>query len=101
SKAERQLIEAAPLLPETLPPYLRLRWLMTWADLKSRGGHYEESLTRYNDALRLVDASFPSWRRIDVRGALAGMLMDARQEEKAAEVNHEQMRLATEAGDEF
>jgi len=41
------------------------------------------------------------WRRIDLRALVAGVLFDAGQTDKAAEINREQMRLATESADEF
>ncbi|HEX7638111.1 MAG TPA: diguanylate cyclase, partial [Burkholderiaceae bacterium] len=101
SKAERQFIEAAALLPADAPDYLRLRLLVSWADVKSRGGHYDQAMARYDQALRLVDAIGPEWRRIDLRGSIGNALQEAGQDEKAAEFNREEMRLATAAGDEF
>jgi diguanylate cyclase (GGDEF)-like protein len=101
SKAERQIIEASALLPPHPPDYLRLRLLMSSAYVKNRGGHYDEAMLRYNQALRLVDEIGPVWRRIDLRTLIAQVLLDAGQPDKAAEMNREQMRLATESGDEF
>jgi diguanylate cyclase (GGDEF)-like protein len=101
SKAERQFIEASALLPANAPNYLRLRLLMSYALVKNRGGHYDEAMLRYNQALKLVDEVGPTWQRIDLRSAISQVLLDAGQADKAAEINHEQMRLATESGDEF
>jgi diguanylate cyclase (GGDEF)-like protein len=101
SKAERQLIEASALLPPHPPDYLRLRLLMSSAYVKNRGGHYDEAMLRYNQALRLVDEIGPVWRRIDLRALIAQVLLDAGQPDKAAEMGREQMRLATESGDEY
>ena len=101
SKAERQLIEASALLPATPPDYLRLRLLMSWAFVKNRGGHYDEAMMRYNQALKLADETGPIWRRIDLRALIANVLFDAGQTDKAAEIAHEEMRLATESSDEF
>ena len=101
SKAERQIIEAQALLPATLPDWLRLRLLMSSAYVKNRGGHYDEAMARYNQALKLVDASGPMWRRIDLRSLITNVLFNAGQTDKAAEINREQMRLATESSDEF
>ena len=101
SKAERQIIEASALLPATLPDYLRLRLLMSSAYVKNRGGHYDEAMLRYNQALKLADETGPMWRRIDLRALVANVLFDAGQTDKAAEVNREQMRLATESSDEY
>ena len=101
SKAERQIIEAQVLLPAALPDWLRLRLLMNSAFVKNRGGHYDEAMARYNQALKLVDQTGPMWRRIDLRALVASVLFDAGQTDKAAEINREQMRLATESADEF
>ncbi|HEY8973572.1 MAG TPA: GGDEF domain-containing protein [Burkholderiaceae bacterium] len=101
SKAERQIIEAQVLLPATLPDWLRLRLLMNSAFVKNRGGHYDEAMARYNQALKLADETGPMWRRIDLRALVASVLFDAGQTDKAAEINREQMRLATESSDEF
>jgi diguanylate cyclase (GGDEF)-like protein len=101
SKAERQIIEASALLPASPPDYLRLRLLMSSAFVKNRGGHYDEAMMRYNQALKLADETGPIWRRIDLRALIAQVLFDAGQTDKAAEVNREQMRLATESADEY
>jgi diguanylate cyclase (GGDEF)-like protein len=101
SKAERQIIEAQALLPANPPDYLRLRLLMSSAYVKNRGGHYDEAMARYNQALKLVDETGPMWRRIDLRALIAGVLLDAGQSDKSAEIIREQMRLATESADEF
>jgi diguanylate cyclase (GGDEF)-like protein len=101
SKAERQIIEASALLPPDPPDYLRLRLLMSSALVKNRGGHYDEAMLRYNQALKLADESGPTWRRVDLRSLIAQVLLDAGQADKAAEINREQMRLATESGDEY
>jgi len=101
SKAERQIIEASALLPPNPPGYLRLRLLMSSAVVKSRGGHYDEAMLRYNQALKLADETGPTWRRIDLRALAAQVLLDAGQADKAAEINREQMRLARESGDEY
>ncbi|MFL6678652.1 MAG: diguanylate cyclase domain-containing protein [Burkholderiaceae bacterium] len=101
SKAERQIIEAQALLPAALPDWLRLRLLMNSAFVKNRGGHYDEAMARYNQALKLADESGPIWRRIDLRSLIASVLFNAGQTDKAAEITHEQMRLATESADEF
>ena len=101
SKAERQLIEASALLPANPPAWLRLRQLMSSAYVKNRGGHYDEAMARYNQALKLVDETGPMWRRIDLRTLVANVLFYAGQTEKAAEINREEMRLATESADEF
>jgi diguanylate cyclase (GGDEF)-like protein len=101
SKAERQIIEASALLPASLPDYLRLRLLMSSGYVKNRGGHYDEAILRYNQALKLVDQTGPVWRRVDLRTRIAGVLFDAGQTERAAEIGREQMRLATESGDEY
>jgi diguanylate cyclase (GGDEF)-like protein len=100
SKAERQIIEASALLPAAPPDYLRLRLLMSSAYVKNRGGHYDEAMLRYNQALKLADDTGPTWRRVDLRALIAQVLFDAGQTDKAAEVNLEQMRLATESADE-
>ena len=101
SKAERQIIEASALLPASPPDYLRLRMLMSSAFVKNRGGHYDEAMMRYNQALKLADETGPVWRRIDLRALIAQVLFDAGQADKAAEINREQMRLATESADEY
>ncbi len=101
SKAERQIIEASALLPTVLPDSLRLRLLMSSAYVKNRGGHYDEAMLHYNQALKLADEVGPVWRRVDLRALIAQVLLDAGQADKAAEVNREQMRLAVESGDEF
>jgi diguanylate cyclase (GGDEF)-like protein len=101
SRAERQLIEASALLPAKIPDFLRLRLLVSYGDVKGRGGHYDEAMLRFNEAMRLVDERGAVWRRIDVRGLIEGVLREAGQEDKAAEINAEQMRLASEAGDEI
>jgi diguanylate cyclase (GGDEF)-like protein len=101
SKAERQIIEASALLPANPPDYLRLRLLISSAYVKNRGGHYDEAILRYNQALKLVDETGPVWRRVDLRTRIAGVLFDAGQTERAAEIGREQMRLATESGDEY
>ncbi|MEO5690001.1 MAG: GGDEF domain-containing protein [Burkholderiaceae bacterium] len=101
SKAERQIIEASALLPSNPPDFLRMRLLMSSAYVKNRGGHYDEAMLRYNQALKLADDTGPMWRRIDLRSLVANVLFDAGQTDKAAEVNREQMRLATESSDEF
>ena len=101
SKAERQIIEASALLPAKPPDYLRLRVLMSSAFVKNRGGHYDEAMMRYNQALKLADETGPVWRRIDLRALIAQVLMDASQTDKAAEINREQMRLATESADDY
>lgn len=101
SKAERQIIEASALLPPAVPAYLRLRLLMSTALVKDRGGHYDEAMLRYNQALKLTDETGPTWRRIDLRTLIARVFMDARQTDKAAEIGREQMRLAVESGDEY
>ena len=100
SQAERQIIEASALMPVDPPDYLRLRMLITSAFLKHRGGHYDEAMTRYNDALKLVDRTGPVWRRIDLRVLIFNVLLAAGQTDKAAEVSREHMRLATESADE-
>jgi diguanylate cyclase (GGDEF)-like protein len=100
SRAERQLIEASALLPPTIPDFLRIRLLVSYGDVKSRGGHYDEAMVRFNEAMRLVDEKGPVWRRIDVRGLIESVLREAGQLDKAAEITAEQMRLATEAGDD-
>jgi len=101
SKAERQIIEASALLPAQPPDYLRLRLLMSSAFVKNRGGHYDEAMLRYNQALKLADETGPMWRRIDLRALVANVLFDAGQADKAAEISREEMRLATESSDEF
>ena len=101
SKAERQIIEASALLPPDPPGYLRLRLLMSSALVKNRGGHYDEAMRRYNQALKLADETGPTWLRIDLRSLIAQVLLDAGQADKAAEINREQMRLAVESGDEY
>ena len=101
SKAERQIIEASALLPANPPDYLRLRLLTSSAYVKNRGGHYDEAMLRYNQALKLADQTGPVWLRVDLRTRVAGVLSDAGQTDKAAEVAREQMRLATESGDEY
>ena len=101
SKAERQMIEASALLPPNPPDYLRLRLLMSSAFVKNRGGHYDEAMMRYNQALKLADQTGPMWRRIDLRTLIAGVLFDAGQTDKAAELAREQMRLATDSADEY
>jgi diguanylate cyclase (GGDEF)-like protein len=101
SRAERQIIEASALLPPQPPHYLRLRMLMSSAYVKNRGGRYDEAMLRYNQALKLADETGPVWRRIDLRALIAHVLFDAGQTDKAAEINREQMRLATESADEY
>jgi diguanylate cyclase (GGDEF)-like protein len=101
SKAERQIIEASALLPPNPPDYLRLRVLMSSAFVKNRGGHYDEAMMRYNQALKLADQTGPVWRRIDLRALIAQVLMDASQTDKAAEINREQMRLAVDSADDY
>ena len=101
SKAERQIIEASALLPANPPGYLRLRLLMSSAYVKNRGGRYDEAMGRYNQALKLVDETGPTWRRVDLRTLIANLLLDAGQADKAAEVGREQMRLATESSDDY
>ena len=101
SKAERQFIEAAALVPADAPPYLRLRLLVSYAEVKSRGGHYDEAVSRYNQALRMVDESGPAWRQGDLRGSLAAVMLDAGQMDKAVELTMEQLRIATDSGDEY
>ena len=101
SKAERQIIEASALLSANPPDYLRLRMLMSSAFVKNRGGHYDEAMLRYNQALKLADETGPVWRRIDLRSLIAQVLFDAGQADKAAEINREQMRLASESADEY
>jgi diguanylate cyclase (GGDEF)-like protein len=101
SKAERQIIEASALLPSNPPDYLRLRMLMSSAYVKNRGGHYDEAMRRYNQALKLADETGPMWRRIDLRALVSSVLFDAGQTDKAVEINREEMRLATESADEF
>ena len=101
SKAERQIIEASALLPANPPDYLRLRLLICSAYVKNRGGHRDEAMLRYNQALKLVDETGPPWRRVDLRTLIAGVLFDAGQTDRAAEIAREQMRLATESGDEY
>jgi diguanylate cyclase (GGDEF)-like protein len=101
SRAERQLIEASALLPPNPPNYLRLRMLISAAYVKNRGGHYDEAMLSYNQALKLVDASGPTWLRYDLRALISNVLLDAGQADKAAEVNREQMRLAVESADEY
>ena len=98
SKAERQIIEASALLPPKPPDYLRLRLLMSSAYVKNRGGHYDEAMLRYNQALKLVDETGPTWRRIDLRTLIASVLFDAGQADKAAEINREQMRPGDRVG---
>ena len=53
------LNEASALLPPRPPDYLRLRMLMSSAYVKNRGGHYDEAMLRYNQALKLVDETGP------------------------------------------
>jgi diguanylate cyclase (GGDEF)-like protein len=101
SRAERQLIEASALLPANPPNYLRLRLLISAAYVKNRGGHYDEAMLRYNQALKLVDASGPTWLRYDLRALISNVLLDAGQADKAAEVNREETRLAIESADEY
>jgi len=101
SKAERQIIEAQALLPAALPDWLRLRLLMSSAYVKNRGGHYDEAMARYTQALKLADETGPVWRRIDLRALIAAVLFDAGQTDKAEEINREQMRLAAGSADEF
>jgi diguanylate cyclase (GGDEF)-like protein len=101
AKAERQLIEARPLLPADPPFYLHLRQLVVDGDLKRRRGHLDEALARYDEALRLVDASSPDWRRADLRNAIVSLLREAGQNDKAAEMLDEEMRLANAAHDEM
>ena len=101
SKAERQIIEASALLPAKPPEYLRLRVLMSTAFVKNRGGHYDEAMLRYNQALKVADDGGPMWRRVDLRALIAGVLRDAGQPERAAEMLRDEMRLATESGDEY
>jgi len=101
SKAEREIIEAQALLPAALPDWLRLRLLMSSAYVKNRGGHYDEAMARYNQALKLADESGPIWRRIDLRALIAGVLFNAGQTDKAAEICREEMRLAVGSADEF
>jgi len=101
SKAERQIIEASALLPPNPPDYLRLRMLMSSAYVKNRGGHYDEAMLRYNQALKLADETGPTWLRIDVRKLMSSVLFDAGQTDKAFEINREEMRLATESSDEY
>ena len=101
SKAERQIIEASALLPPNPPEYLRLRVLMSTAFVKNRGGHYDEAMLRYNQALKVTDETGPMWRRVDLRALIAGVLRDAGQPDRAAEMLREEMRLATESGDEY
>ena len=101
SKAERQIIEASALLPANQPDYIRLRLLMSSAYVKNRGGHYDEAMLRYNQALKLADETGPMWRRVDLRALVANVLFDAGQTDKAAEIAREEMRLATESSDEF
>ena len=90
----------AAALPDP-PDYLRLRLLMSSALVKNRGGHYDEAMQRYNQALKLTDATGPTWRRVDLRSRVAQVLLDPGQNDKAAEIAREQMRLATESADEF
>ncbi len=101
SKAERQIIEASALLPPKPPDYLRLRMLMSSAYVKNRGGHYDEAMLRYNQALKLADETGPTWRRIDLRTLMTSVLFDAGQADKAFEINREAMGLATESADEY
>ena len=101
SKAERQIIEASALLPPRPPDYLRLRMLMSSAYVKNRGGHYDEAMLRYNQALKLADETGPTWRRIDLRTLMTSVLFDAGQADKAFEINREAMGLATESADEY
>ena len=101
SKAERQIIEASALLPPRPPDYLRLRMLMSSAYVKNRGGHYDEAMLRYNQALKLADETGPTWRRIDLRTLMTSVLFDAGQADKAYEINREAMGLATESADEY
>ena len=101
SKAERQIIEASALLPPNPPDYLRLRMLMSSAYVKNRGGHYDEAMLRYNQALKLADETGPTWRRIDLRTLMTSVLFDAGQADKAFEINREAMGLATASADEY
>ena len=101
SRAERQFIEASALLPAGAPTFLRLRLLTSSAFVKNRGGHYDEAMLRYNQALKLVDDAGPTWRRVDLRAQIGKVMLDAGEIDKAVEVNAEQMRLATASGDEF
>jgi len=100
-KAERQIIEASALLPANPPDYLRLRVLMSTAFVKNRGGHYDEAMASYNQALKLVDQSAPTWMRVDLRSAISNVLREAGQPDRAIEVTREEMRLAAASGDEY
>ena len=101
SKAERQIIEASALLPAKPPDYLRLRLLMSSAYVKNRGGHYDEAMLRYNQALKLADETGPTWLRADIRKLISSVLFDAGQPDKAFQINREEMALATESADEY
>jgi diguanylate cyclase (GGDEF)-like protein len=100
-RAERQVIEATALFPRDLPTWLHLRLLATAGDIKQRGGHYDEAMARFNEALRLADETAPLWRRIDMRRAVAGALFEAGQHDKALEMSGELMDLSGKAGDEI
>ena len=99
-KAERQLIEAAALLPAGAPDFLRLPLLEGYGQVESRGGRYDEAMRRYDQALKIVDEAGPAFARIDVRQLIVSLLQDTGQADKATEVNDQQMRLATAIGDE-
>ena len=101
AKAERQLIESSALVPPDAPAWLQLRLLIVSAEVRSRGGRYDEAVARYNKALRMVDDSGPAWRRADLRIAFSQVMLDAGQSDKAVELAVEAMRLYTEAADEY
>jgi diguanylate cyclase (GGDEF)-like protein len=100
-KAENLLIQASPLVRDDAPAWLRLRLLMSYADVCSRQGRYDEALARYDTAMKLADAVGPSWRSIDVRSAMSDMMLQAGRAETAARLNEEAMVLAARAGDEI
>jgi diguanylate cyclase (GGDEF)-like protein len=75
--------------------------LMSSAYVKNRGGHYDEAMQRYNQALKLVDDTGPTWRRVDLRALVGNVLHDAGEADKAADITREEMRLATDSGDEY
>ncbi len=100
-KAENLLIRASPLVRDDAPAWLRLRLLMSYADVCSRQGRYDEALARYDTAMKLADAIGPGWRGVDVRSAMSGMMLQAGRAESAARLNDEAMAMSARAGDEI
>jgi diguanylate cyclase (GGDEF)-like protein len=95
----RLLTEAVAALPASAPPLLRWHLVQPLAVMLRDAGQLDDAVRLHQTLISLSDQIGPAWRGSETRTALALVLLQAEQPERAAELQAEAAALAQRSGD--